>query len=77
MSSDHPQGHRYRRDSHDGDVPEEVFAIVGSALKRCPNLRCVIFERMGGTIGSEASQTQLAADFRRLRTMAREATHGH
>lgn len=67
-----PQGERFRRDTHDGPVPEEVFALVPLALARCPNVRAVVFEHMEGTLPEEAQRERLRADYRRLRALVRE-----
>jgi len=47
--SDYPEG-RFRRDTHDGPVPEEVWALLPEAIGRCPNLEVVILERLRGTL---------------------------
>lgn len=68
-------GDRVRRDTHDGPVPEEVFAAVPPALERCPNLQAVIFERLGDTITSAADEQQFRNDFRRLQDIVRSANY--
>lgn len=55
-----------RRDTHDSDVPEAVFDMTRLALHRCPNVKAVILERLGGTIRSEESAETFRADFRRV-----------
>ena len=55
-----------RRDTHDEAVPDEVFALVAPALALCPNVRAVIFERLGDTLSDEDA-AQFQADFRRLK----------
>ena len=62
-----PSGRRFRRDTHDGTVPEEVLALVRAALDRCPNVEVVILERMGGTFADRADEATLRADFAALR----------
>jgi uncharacterized protein (UPF0276 family) len=58
-----------RRDTHDGPVPEEVFAAVELALTRCPHVVAVIFERLGGTLPAAADEAQFREDFQRLKTI--------
>lgn len=41
-----------RRDTHDGPVPEELFAMLPTVLRRCPHVDTVILERMGGTLSA-------------------------
>ena len=50
--ADHPGG-RLRRDTHDGPVPTEVFALLPEAIGRCANLELVVLERIGGTASAE------------------------
>lgn len=57
-----------RRDTHDEAVPDEVFALVAPALALCPNVRAVIFERLGDTLNDEDA-AQFRADFRRLKRL--------
>jgi len=65
--TDLPGGGRFRRDTHDDALPEELFPILEEALAICPNLELVIVERMGGTIASPEAQVGLARDYRRVR----------
>ncbi len=57
----------FRRDTHDHDVPEQVFELMAPALDRCPSLEVVFLERLGGTFADEASMERYRADFHRLR----------
>lgn len=60
-------GSAFRRDTHDGAVPDEVFALLEAALPRLPALELVVLERMGGTIGGVAEEAGLRNDFARIR----------
>ena len=62
---------KFRRDTHDGDVPEEVYDLVTIALERCPHVEAVIFERLGGTLPTEAQRNAFRDDYRRLRELVR------
>ena len=44
------RGRRIRRDTHDDGVPEEVLAMLATALRQCPSVEVVILERLGGTL---------------------------
>jgi uncharacterized protein (UPF0276 family) len=68
-------GDRIRRDTHDGPVPDEVFAAVELALARCPQIVAVIFERLGGTFHTAADETQFRDDFKRLKTLVHTCRH--
>jgi uncharacterized protein (UPF0276 family) len=61
-----PQG-RLRMDSHDGDVPDELWPLVRHALARCPSLDVVFLERRADTLAAPAAQERYRADFLRLR----------
>jgi uncharacterized protein len=56
---------RLRLDSHDGDVPEEVWRMLRDVAPRCSNLRGVTLERMEGTVGDD-DVPRLRADLVRL-----------
>lgn len=53
-------GRRIRLDSHDHDVPNEVWSLFEAVLPHCPNLRCVTLERQEGTV--QAGDTSLLAE---------------
>jgi uncharacterized protein (UPF0276 family) len=58
---------RVRMDSHDGEVPAELWPLVRFALARCPALEVVFLERRAGTLAEPAAQAGYRADFARLR----------
>ena len=60
-----PSGRVLRLDSHDGAVPEPVWALYERAVPKCRNLRGVVLERLNGTFG--------AADVPALRDELRRA----
>lgn len=55
-----------RRDTHDEQVPQEVFELAVHALKRCPEIEYVIYERLGFTMEDEESQAEYREDFETL-----------
>jgi uncharacterized protein (UPF0276 family) len=61
-----PSRRRVRLDSHDGDVPDEVWALLAFARPRCRNLRGVTLERIEGTV-TAADVPRLRGELRRLR----------
>ena len=63
------EGNRIRRDTHDHEVPEEVFDLLTQVLWRCPNLKAVIFERLGNTIRSESDAARFRSDFLHLKKL--------
>lgn len=63
------RGHPIRRDTHDDDVPETVFALLRQALPRCPQTRVVIFERLGNTLADPSARQRMRADFLRMKSI--------
>lgn len=62
-----------RRDTHDGVVPEEVFEFLPLALRRCPNVEYVIFERLGNTMPDDDDKEQMRLDYRRAKDIVEHA----
>lgn len=56
----------FRLDSHDGDVPGEVWRALDEVLPRCPNLRGVVLERNEGTI-DDSNVAAFESEVRHLR----------
>jgi uncharacterized protein (UPF0276 family) len=61
-----PSGRVQRLDSHDGAVPERVWALAEELVARCPNLRGLTLERMEGTVEPDDVPV-LRAELRRAR----------
>ena len=70
-SWDQPSVHDapFRRDTHDGAVPEPVFDLLQLALTRCPQVEAVFVERIGGTLTDEDAAARFRDDYRRVRAM--------
>lgn len=60
-----PSGRRLRLDSHDADVPAEVWRMLDDVLPRCGNLRGVTLERMEGSVAA-GDVPRLTAELVRL-----------
>ncbi len=58
---------RFRRDTHDARVPQEVFALLDRALPRCPAAQTVVLEQLGPTLAEPGSAAGYVRDFRELR----------
>lgn len=63
-------GRIFRLDSHDGPIPEPVWALAERALPRCRNLRGVTVERLNGTFQA-AEVPALRAELRRAKELFR------
>jgi len=74
-----PAGPRpFRRDSHDGAIPSDVFAILAFALPRCPRLEVVFVERLGHTLQQAGDAARYREDYQRVRAIviAEGPSHG-
>jgi uncharacterized protein (UPF0276 family) len=67
-----PESKPIRRDTHDGPVPNELFAVLPEVLRRCPQVDTVILERMGGTLSPHDGDL-FRRDFLRLKETIRAA----
>jgi uncharacterized protein (UPF0276 family) len=56
----------FRRDTHDGPVPDDVFALLPEALARCPQVEVVVVERVGPSLGTDVARSELARDVARV-----------
>jgi uncharacterized protein (UPF0276 family) len=66
------QARRFRRDTHDDDVPTAVHELLVRALPRCPALELVVLERIGDTIHGDDAAARLRSDFARVRAAVEE-----
>ncbi|MEZ4987573.1 MAG: DUF692 family protein [Saprospiraceae bacterium] len=64
-----------RRDTHDSQVPDEVFALLEMAIPLCPNLRYVTLEQMGSSLNSELASATFRTDFQRMKALANLPTN--
>ena len=62
-----PLGVRWRRDTHDGAIPQPVLDLLEAALERLPMVEVVVVERMGGTMKTESEQDVFIQQFRQVR----------
>ncbi len=63
---------RFRRDTHDDDVPSAVHELLPHALRRCPALELVVLECIGSTLRGPDAATRLRADFEHIRATIEE-----
>ena len=62
-------GKQIRRDTHDDAVPEAVFSLLISSIKRCPNLKYVVLEQMGTSLKTPTQQNTFQNDFNRMKSI--------
>jgi hypothetical protein len=60
----------FRRDTHDDDVPDDVFALAEAILARAPDVELVVLERLPGT-GIDPERYR--AEARRLHALVHRA----
>lgn len=64
--SSNPQ-QRIRRDTHDEQVPDEVFTLLKEVLPMVPNLKYIVLEQLGVGLQSEQQRIQFQTDFLRMK----------
>ncbi|MEO1262410.1 MAG: DUF692 family multinuclear iron-containing protein [Bacteroidota bacterium] len=52
-----------RRDTHDEQVPPEVFELLKKAIPLCPNLKFVVLEQLGTALTTAENQERFRTDF--------------
>jgi uncharacterized protein (UPF0276 family) len=69
-----PEGPRpFRRDTHDGAIPEAVFSLLAFTIPRCPLLEVVFVERLGKTLHTALDVAQYRSDYGRVRSVVAAA----
>lgn len=58
-----------RRDTHDDDIPDEIWAVLPSVLLQCKNVQYVIIERLGHSIKTERDKQNFLSDFVKAQTI--------
>jgi uncharacterized protein (UPF0276 family) len=58
-----------RRDTHDDNVPQEVFALLQKCLTLCPELRYVVLEQLGIGLKTIESRNQFQQDFLKMESI--------
>lgn len=67
---------RVRRDTHDQGVPEEVFQLLERTMPRCPHLRFVVLEQLGGSLRTQDSRARFRLDFQRMEARVQQHRAG-
>ncbi len=65
-----------RRDTHDGAVPAEVFALLARTLPRCPQLQFVVLEQLGNGLRTEESRRLFRRDFQEMEQLVQRHRRG-
>lgn len=58
-----------RRDTHDDDIPDEIWTVLPSVLLQCKNVQYVIIERLGHSIKTERDKQSFLSDFVKAQTI--------
>ncbi len=64
-----------RRDTHDDQVPQEVFELLKKTIHRCPNLKFVVMEQIGTGLKTPESKIQFQLDFQTMSHIIQESNH--
>ncbi len=64
---------KVRRDTHDERVPKEVFKLLESTLLRCPNVRFVTLEQIGGALRGKSEIENYQTDFLTMKAIVQKA----
>lgn len=57
---------KVRRDTHDGEVPSEVFDLLKMILPLCPNLKFVVMEQLGIALKTDEERIQFQEDYKKM-----------
>ena len=60
-----------RRDTHDDEVPSEVFALLESVLPLCVNLKYVVLEQIGTALKLDNQRQLFLRDFRKMKEIVK------
>ncbi len=66
---------KIRRDTHDGNIPKEIFDILPNVLSKCQNVEFVIFERLGNSFKMDNDYVDYQKDFRKLKSIVENQTY--
>jgi len=64
---------KVRRDTHDDKVPSILFKILPEVLNLCPNLKYIIFERIGSSLKDEKDKIQFKKDFLKIKSILKNS----
>ena len=68
---------KVRRDTHDDQVPDEVFFLLEKTMSRCPNLKFVVMEQLGFGLNTDGKQKNFQSDFFRLNQIVEKQNLNH
>ena len=60
---------KIRRDTHDDTVPGTVFELLRRTLPKCPNLKYVVMEQLGGGLQTADSRQAFYHDFIKMQNI--------
>lgn len=64
-------GKQVRRDTHDDRIPSELFELLKSAIKKCPQLKYVVLEQLSNALVSEDMKNGYREDFMRMHSIVK------
>jgi uncharacterized protein (UPF0276 family) len=73
--STHEQN-RVRRDTHDSEVPDEIWAILPHILDLCSECEIVTFEQLGTSLVLDNARQRMRRDVEKLAEIVKTRAHG-
>ncbi len=59
-------GEKIRRDTHNNEVPEEVFRFLELSIRKCPNVKYVVLEQLSTGLDTEKKKKIFRQNFTKL-----------
>ncbi len=70
-------GKKIRRDTHDDQVPEEVFQLLTLSIRKCPNLKYVVLEQLSNALDTEDKRILYREDFIKMSAIVKTESKHH
>ncbi len=60
---------KIRRDTHDGNIPKEIFDCLPNILVKCKHTEFIIMERLGNSFKNESDFVDFQSDFKNIKNI--------
>ncbi|MEP7109003.1 MAG: DUF692 family multinuclear iron-containing protein [Ferruginibacter sp.] len=68
-------GKKIRRDTHDDEVPEEVFRLLEQVIPKCPHLKYVVLEQLSNGLDTAHKRKLFRQDFIKMDNIIKKGNH--
>lgn len=65
-------GKKIRRDTHDDEVPEEVFRLLELSILKCPHVKYAVLEQLSNGLDTENKKEVLRQNFIKMDTIVKK-----